>query len=326
MQSNLLFESDGQRRPLSRRTFMQYAGACTAGALLTSACKSNELSASPASSSNIACYGDSLTDGIGGTRISVLLTKNFPDRIIENYGISGQNALEIATRQGGQPLLLTLRDNGFAESSAVPVTNLSAPVLFTPDTDNTSTLSGTLDGVKCILTRTATGIGSTLTEAYTVTPLQATKRIIAPDTQFYLDSAQKTRSYIQTLWLGRNNVPNLTGVLDLINSCVLYLDAPRRFVVVGVLSAVNENAVANKAILEMNATLARNYPNYFVSSTPPSSAEMAALNYAPAQQDLADIAAGFIPRGMRVDGLHLTTVGSQLIATRIAALIKANNW
>lgn len=327
MQSKLLFGSSDRQR-ISRRTFMQCAGAYTAGALLTSSCKSGELDllASPTSSNNIACYGDSLTDGIGGTRISVLLTKNFPDRVIENYGISGQNALEIATRQGGQPLLLTINDNAFAGSAAVPVTNLSAQVLFTPDSDDTATLSGTLGGIKCILTRTSTGVAPNQIETYTVSPLLSTRQFIAPNTQFYLDTAQKTKSYIQTLWLGRNNLPTLAGVADLINSCVLYLDSPRRFVIIGVLSAVYESATVNRTILEMNNMLAQTYPVQYVSPKPPTAEEMSALGYTPTQQDLTDIAAGFIPRGMRLDGLHMTTVGYQLIASRIATLIKANNW
>ena len=149
---------------------------------------------------------------------------------------------------------------------------------------------------------------------------------IPANSHFYLDSAEKIKSSIQTLWLGRNNLPNLTGIDSLIESCVTYLDSPRRFVVIGILNAVGENASPLNSIAAMNAILAKNYPANFVPSRPPTTSELSALNYMASAQDHSDIAAGAILRGLRSDGLHLTTTGYQLITNGIVALINANNW
>ncbi|MVM34439.1 hypothetical protein GO755_30690 [Spirosoma sp. HMF4905] len=311
---------------LSRRSFLHDVGILTASGLLLDACKSQNEASLIATGTPIACYGDSLTDGFGGAKISALLATAFPGRVVENYGISGQTAQQIAARQGGQPLLLTLDGDAFAGTASVKVINLSARVLSTPDSNNTSTLTGTLGGIKCTLTRTATGVVPNQIETYTISPAVSTTQAITANTQFYLDSAEKTKSYIQTLWLGRNNLPNMTGVDALIDSCVAYLSSPRRFAVIGVLNAVGESTVTNNTILSMNALLAKNYPANFIPSTPPTVAEMAALNYTATAQDMNDIASGAIPRGMRYDGLHLNTTGYQLIANRIIILIKANNW
>lgn len=311
---------------LSRRSFLHHAGACTIGGLLVDACAPKDGGPVATTGTPIACYGDSLTDGFGGAKIPTLLASALPGRIVENYGISGQTAQQIAARQGGQPLLLTLDGNAFAGTTPVKITGLSARVLSTPDSNNTSTLTGRLGGVACTLTRTATGSAPNQIDTYTISPATSTTQAIPANTQFYLASAEKTKVYIQTLWLGRNNLPNLTGVDTLIASCISYLSNPRRFIVIGILNAVGESAAINTTILAMNALLIKNYPTNFAPSTPPTLAEMAALNYSATAQDLNDIAAGAIPRGMRYDNLHLNTIGYQLITNRIIALIKSNNW
>ena len=126
---------------LSRRSFLHHATAFTIGGILVDACAPTNEVPAVETEIPIACYGDSLTDGFGGAKISALLATAFPGRVVENYGISGQTAQQIAARQGGQPLLLTLEGNAFAGTAAVKITELSARVLSTPDSNNTSTLT-----------------------------------------------------------------------------------------------------------------------------------------------------------------------------------------
>ena len=279
---------------------------------------------------SIACYGDSLTSGFRGPKLSTLLAHSLPGRTIDNYGISGQTAQQIAARQGGQPALLTLDGNAFAGTTAVRVTNLSTPLLSTPDSTDTTTLSGTLNGTRCLLTRSVTGAYPSQTDVYTVSPVVSSTQAVPANSPFYPDSADTSRTFIQTLWLGRNNLPNLTGVDNLIDACVAYLIPPKRFVVIGVLNAVGENPTTGtayyQAILNMNALLAKTYPLNYVPSTPPTPAELAPLNYTATAQDITDMADGAIPRGMRSDQIHLNATGCQLIANRVVALIKDNDW
>ena len=67
--------------------------------------------------------GDSLTAGTGASDNSntypAILSKYLPNRVINNTAIGGQNAQQIASRQGGLPIFITLAGNSFAGSNAI---------------------------------------------------------------------------------------------------------------------------------------------------------------------------------------------------------------
>jgi len=279
----------------------------------------------------IECFGDSLTAGAGGTALATLLKNMLPGRLVLSRGIGGQTSAQVAARQGGSPtpITVTLTGNAFNGVTAVTLTAISNQFLSTPSDNNTRYMSGSINGVQCAIARTATGGPPSTTETYTVLPAYNTSAAVPAGSLFIPDDGFNARHSIQTLWLGRNDVPALTGVPALVAGCVAYMKPPRRFVVIGVLAALGEiNGSANKiAIDSVNAQLSAAYPSNFIAATPPSTAEMTAVGYTPTTQDNTDIANGVFPTGLRFDGnVHLTTQGYQIFANRVAAFLASNNW
>lgn len=279
----------------------------------------------------IECFGDSLTAGTGGTPLATLLRNVMPGRLILGHGIGGQNSAQIAARQGGNPTPVTvsLTGNAFNGVTAVTLTSISNQFLSTQADNTTRYMSGSINGIQCAIARTATGTAPSQVETYTVLPAYSTAVAVAAGSTFIPDDGFNARGNIQVLWMGRNDVPSLTGVAGLVANCVAYLTQPRRYAVIGVLAALGEiNGSSNKTAIDAaNAQLATAHGAQFIPSTPPTTAEMAAVGYTPTTQDNTDIANGVFPTGMRSDAnVHLTTQGYQVFANRLAAVVAANGW
>ncbi|RYF78449.1 MAG: SGNH/GDSL hydrolase family protein [Cytophagaceae bacterium] len=272
----------------------------------------------------VDCWGNSLTAGAGGTSYPTQLSWLFPNRLINNYGIGGQKIDQIAARQGGSPLSLTLTGNAFSGVTSVTLTGISTQLLSTAADQVTRTLSGVVLGIPCLLTRTAT----VSTEVYTLQPVQSQSTAIPAGSLFYPDVAFNAKNHINLFELGRNNVPSLSLLPATLDACISQMARPRRFLVIGVLNAVSETVgTANyTAIAAANAILAQKYGDNFVPMTPPTVAEQAALNYTPSAQALIEMAAGTIPTEMRADDVHLNTLGYALKTLRIGAKFGQFSW
>jgi lysophospholipase L1-like esterase len=280
-------------------------------------------------SNEISCWGDSLTQGAGSTGITGGLT--YPQhlnnilypRLIQNFGLGGQGMDAIASRQGAKPIYITLASNALGGGNDRSITSMSSQFLSNSDT-NAYYVSGIVNNVPCIITRTVVSS----VETYVIRGAQNSSASIPANSIFYPDSAYNALPTIQVWWWGRNNVPTLTGLDTLIDNAISIMPSPRRFLVIGVLPALNEiiGTVNYIAITAMNATLAANYPNNYIASTPPTTAEMNAIMYTPTTQDNIDIANGVFPTGMRNDNIHLNGYGYNIIANRVAKLINQYGW
>jgi lysophospholipase L1-like esterase len=277
----------------------------------------------------IETFGDSLIAGTGGTALHLLLQARMPGRLFLGHGIGGQTAEQISARQGGNPtpVQVTLTGNAFAGRGAVSAT-VTNQLISTPSDNTTRVISGSVNGIQCYLTRTATGTAPSQVETYNITPAYTTTAAVPAGSVFIPDDGFNALNSIQILWLGRNNVPLVTGVAALVAGCVGIMALPRRFVVMGILNALNEptGSANNNAIVAANATLAAAYPGQFVAVTPPTAAEMTAVGYTPTTQDNTDIANGTFPTGLRFDNVHLTTTGYQIIANRISNILTTQKW
>ncbi len=276
----------------------------------------------------IAAWGDSLTEGgLGGstpypTQLSTLL-----GRTVNNYGIDGQKAEQIVGRQGASTVTLSVEGNAFKGTAPVKITAISIPILYTTGAD-TRMVNGTVAGVPVTMTRTATGDAANLVETYTLTPRAASTTSVPANSVFTPDDAVASKGSVQILWMGRNDVPALSGVAALIDKAVRYIDAPARFLVIGVPPSLKEpKSSANyKLIDSLNADLAARYPDNYISVMPPTDAEMAAIGYTPTGNDRTDIANGLFPTGMHSNDVHFNTQGYQIIVNRIAARLKEKGW
>ncbi|WP_018622139.1 hypothetical protein [Spirosoma luteum] len=276
----------------------------------------------------IAAWGDSLTEGGqgGGTpypqQLSTLL-----GRTVNNYGIDGQKAEQIVGRQGASTVTLSVEGNAFKGTAPVKVTAISIPILYTTGTD-TRMVTGTVAGVPVTMTRTASGDGANRVETYTLTPKAASTTSVPANSVFTPDDAVASKGSVQILWMGRNDVPALSGVPALIDKAIGYIDAPARFLVIGVPFSLKEpKSTANYKLIEsFNADLAARYLGNYVSIMPPTDAEMAAVGYSPTGEDRTYITNGQFPIGLHRDDIHFRTQGYQIIVNRIAAKLKEKGW
>ena len=281
-------------------------------------------------SQEINCFGDSLTLGEAGNATPYpksLMDKLFP-RLLINQGIGGQKTEQIAARQGGKPIFVTLNGNTFVGSNTISITNINIEFLSTAANTTTAYSSGILAGVHCLIIRTVvSGV-----ETYTVRPSSSSNTAVPVKTRFYPDSASNAKPTIQIFWYGRNDVffgsTSLVNVPAYIDDSIEFMQKPRRFLTIGILPALTEIiGTANyNSILSVNNTVKANYPNNYIESTPPTVSEMDAINYIPTTQDNIDIANGVFPSGMFYDNVHITTNGYMIIANRIYKKLVEYNW
>lgn len=269
-------------------------------------------------------FGDSLTQGAGGTSAPTQLASLLHPRYINNWGIGGQTMEQIAARQGGKPVFITISGNAFNGTSPVAITAISTQLLSTPADATAKYISGMVAGVPCRIMRT---VVSTV-ETYVIVPGSTSTAQVPANSIFYPDQGFNARKSIQGLWLGRNNVPNVSGLPDLLDSCIAQIDRPRRFFIIGVSNGLTEitGTTNYNAIMAVNNILRASYPKNYIESTPPTVGEMAAMGYTPSSQDNIDIANNTIPTGMRSDAIHFNTSGYQLIANRCHELFKRYGW
>lgn len=281
-------------------------------------------------SSEINCFGDSLTQGagaissVGDLGYAEQLANLLYPRLVINQGIGGQTMEQIACRQGAMPIYLTISGNALNGNNNVSITNISNQFLSTLADTATRYASGILNGVPCLITRT---VVSTV-ETYVIRGANTSVAKIPVNSIFYPDSSFNALPTIQLLWWGRNNLPNLTGLDSLIEKAITIMPSPRRFIVIGVLAGQGEiiGTVNYTAITNMNAILLSNYPNNYIPTTPPTLLEMSEILYTPNAQDNIDISNGIFPSGMRYDGIHLNGLGYRIIANRVSKLINQYNW
>lgn len=284
--------------------------------------------------SSITCFGDSLTAGTGGTDLATLLRRLLPNRLINNAGIGGQTAAQIAARQGGLPIDVTIAGDAFAGAGAVSVTAISTTLLSTPAENNTRYGSGSIGSLQCFLIRTAAGGPPSTSETYTITPVYSSTGAVPAKTRFIPDSAINARHDIQVIWVGRNNVGGaVSSVPGLVEDMVDYMATPKRAVVVGILAGTSETIGSGSTRTDLDAAnqaLEETWGDVFVTADPPSVAEMTAVGYTATSGDNTQITNGVWPDGLRSDGsgnrVHLTTQGYQIFANRIAAVIGAQGW
>lgn len=285
--------------------------------------------------STIDCFGHSLMHGDGnlsGMTPPAQLQSLFPARIVNNRGIGGQVSAQIASRQGGLPVTLTVAGNSLpANYAAASVTSISSQMLSTGADNAARYHSGQINGNPCVLERLATGGPPSTTETYNIYNGVGSAVAIPARALFIPDDGWNARHSVQVLWMSNNDdLSNLTGPLANVAACYAYVSEPKRVVVVGEHSNPSSaiGSLHYNQVQALNAALQATYPVY-VTSDPPTDAEMTAVGYTPTTQDRTDIGNGVWPVGLRSGGgdtVHLVDAGYQIMGNRIGAAITANGW
>ncbi|RVT99746.1 hypothetical protein EOD41_14980 [Mucilaginibacter limnophilus] len=276
--------------------------------------------------------GDSLTSGSA--------TSNYPRFLgrllnvsIYNNGIGGQTAQQIAGRQGGLPLNITIENNKIDGGSKVNVIEITSeiagetvPNWFLNSSSDAARMRGTVNGVACEIVRKGS--------QYIIRSLDKTSLVIQPRALFIPDDGRKQNNCIGIYWIGRNNInlkpssdSTIYGVIEIAAKMVAY-NKSGKYLVVGILNSIGEikgTRGYNRAMLT-NQKLEVIYGQHFVPMTPPTDEEMLAVNYRPTDEDRVYIANGVFPKGLRRDATHFNDTGNELIAKRIYKYFKANGY
>ncbi|SEC23940.1 hypothetical protein FIV41_20970 [Pseudomonas marginalis] len=281
---------------------------------------------------DLLCVGDSLTANSSQVTWREQLAPLISARTIVNGGIGGQTSRQIAARFGAGCALLTVTGNQIPASGSVAVTALSTLPLSTPATNSgTFTLKGTLGGIQGTLTCEHSEAGDE-SDAYTFTRDAAGEaRYSAPRSPFVPDVPGEG-FYTQIIWMGRNNLDNVEQIKSDIRAMVgVQKTAEKRYLIItpplggnptpgastgeGVGTSTYNNCVA----LEDWATT--EYGDRVIKIRE----WLMQFNNGSAD-DLDDVAKGVVPRSLRLDIIHNTTISNGHIARRIAYEINRRSW
>ncbi|EPK7525538.1 hypothetical protein P7S38_002392 [Klebsiella variicola] len=296
-------------------------------------------------------YGDSKTAGTGGTpyptQLAALIGNGFTQN---NYGIGGQVSTQIAMRMGAVPTYLTVTGNAIpAANSSVTITQINnvsataAPaypsqdkrLLSTQSNNTTYTLDGWICGVKCRITRTASGANdNTKTEAYSLTALTGTGVRCLPGSLFVPDYALQDYSD-REMWIcaGINDFrsgattsadydADVATIKSSVDAMVDFAEKSGRNVILFGLTTDNYSiefygGIRYPRILELNYYWSQKYPNYYARGNNGLDLRetlIAAYNSSIAQ-DVIDYGEDITPSSLRSDNRHPNTAGYGIYAS-----------
>ncbi|KRA97765.1 hypothetical protein ASD83_11770 [Devosia sp. Root685] len=271
--------------------------------------------------SGIVAWGDSLTASAGATGGStgsatypaVAQTLFSPRRAVLRQGMGGQTSTQIAARMNALPILVTVSGGAIPASGAVALTDKSINILVNSG-GYAGTMRGWLAGVEGTMSTDGSGNWSfARSVAGTSVPVEA-------NTRFICAWGQYLRAYTAWLWLGRNGAQAGRTVLGDIAAAVASL-GHSRYLIGGILPSTADSGAGLTQLATLNAQLASAYGDRFVNL---HSVLSAAANGSP--EDASDVAAGFVPRSLRSDHLHLNDAGYALVAQAFHAAHMAKGF
>ncbi|HGP3881196.1 hypothetical protein AAHT96_14470 [Klebsiella pneumoniae] len=296
-------------------------------------------------------YGDSKTAGTGGTpyptQLAALIGNGF---VQNNYGIGGQKSGQIAMRMGAIPTYITVDGNAIpAANSTVTITQFNgasataAPtypsqdrrILSTNSDNTTRTLDGWICGVKCRITRTASGDNNnTKTEMYTLTALEGTGVRCLPGSLFVPDYAMQDYSD-REMWIcaGINDFragastsadydDDVAAIKANVDALIAFAEKSGRNILLFGLTADNYypvefyGGIRYQRILEINYYWSQKYPAYYVRGNNGLDLRetLVAAYDSSIAQDVTDYGNDITPSSLRSDDRHPNTAGYGIYA------------
>ncbi|VAP46039.1 flagellar biosynthesis, cell-distal portion of basal-body rod [Klebsiella pneumoniae] len=296
-------------------------------------------------------YGDSKTAGTGGTpyptQLAALISNGF---VPNNYGIGGQKSGQIAMRMGAIPTYITVDGNAIpAANSTVTITQFNgasataAPtypsqdrrILSTNSDNTTRTLDGWICGVKCRITRTASGSNNnTKTEVYALTALEGTGVRCLPGSLFVPDYAMQDYSD-REMWIcaGINDFragastsadydDDVAAIKANVDALIAFAEKSGRNILLFGLTADNYypvefySGIRYQRILEINYYWSQKYPAYYVRGNNGLDLRetLVAAYDSSIAQDVTDYGNDITPSSLRSDDRHPNTAGYGIYA------------
>ncbi|MCO7512411.1 hypothetical protein NJH77_24490, partial [Serratia fonticola] len=295
-------------------------------------------------------YGDSIVAGSGGTpfpqQLAELIGNGFTST---NYGIGGQKSGQIAMRMGAKPTYLTLSGdavptngqsvsitqiNGVSATAAPTYPFMDVRLLSTNSNNTTNTLDGLICGVKCRITRTASGPNTDAkVEVYTLTALEGTGVRCLPGSLFVPLYAMQDHSSSE-MWIcaGINDYRSgattsadydndVNAIKENIDAMVNFAERSGRKVLIFSLTNGNyavelKDGIRYPKILEVNYYLSQKYPGYYVRSDSALDVreKMVSSYNSSIPQDVIDFGNDITPSSLRSDNRHPNTAGYAIYA------------
>jgi len=270
----------------------------------------------------IAAFGDSMTNGYlgGGPTYPIALASALGVEV-QNFGIPSQTSHEIALRQGGLQITLTVTGNSIPATASVAVTAYSPSDTWR--SGFTWSFAGTLAGIDGTLTK-----ASDNTWSFTRTAA-GTAAACPPGTVFVPATEKPYDSWIQILWSGRNNVNTAVVKADTDAMVANLTPQNKQFLILSVFNGQNEpsGSAGYNNVAAVNAALAAAYPNNYVDLRAwIINSGLAAAGITPTAADTTAISEDRIPPSLMVDNLHLTGTGYTIIGTYLASVIRAKGY
>jgi lysophospholipase L1-like esterase len=272
---------------------------------------------SPLRNALIAAWGDSLTAATGTT----LANKNYPNAAADRLnvlmfplvrGLGGQTSTQIAARQGGRQVLVSVTGDQIPASGAVTVPTKNINVLTNAGAFS-GTIKGSIAGVPGTMSTDASGNWTfTRTASGSATPAPA-------GTHFILDEAVAFQGYNQWICSGTNNPDDPDTVIADIDAMIAYC-GHTDYRIVSPLPSTLWSAPILASYETLMTRLRARYGARFVDAR---AALQAANDGSP--NDLADIAAGYTPRSLRSDEVHLNGNGYEIMGFAVAASYPASD-
>lgn len=269
----------------------------------------------------VATYGDSMTQGnLNGAKPWQGPMAELVPVPITNYGVSGQTSTEVALRNGGLDVWVTVANNTILASGAVNVN----VILPSGQWRNGSAwnFAGSLGGIPGVLRKAANGDWIFTRNA------SGTALRIPPESRFI--SSQSVGAMVgRILWAGRNNLTLATVVRDI---QAMVEDAKRNgapYLVLPVFNSTTEPSGSSgyNTVMAINAALEQAHgPNYYDIRGFLIRHGLAVSGISPTVDDTSAIAQDRIPASFMADTLHLNTAGNLALGQRLAYVTTQKGW
>lgn len=283
----------------------------------------------------VAFFGDSLFDGWprppflvdrSNSLPGVFATQN-PGITVYNGGRTGQTADEIAIRQGGLVLRVTVVGGSIPASGGVEVTGVG---IYGWQTDRTWDCVGVLNGIPGTISRVASTLTFTRTTAGSAT---ATAGVV----DFLSTPGLTYRNNVQIIMPGRNDIGWTSPAGDVVDRVVTagiammesFPSLHRRALLFGPTTSTAEVAgtTGHTQAVEIGDAFRRLYPEQYFDFRSWLVYEcIYELGITPTTGDLSNMANDTVPPSIMTDAIHYSPATAGRGAAKAKSLLLARGW
>lgn len=282
-----------------------------------------------APNSNIRALGDSLTEASVSYRTQLLPFLINKNRTIYNDGIGGQNSQQIASRSGAISTLAGMNvGNSYLDSSGstLVVPSTVRPLSAPSRTSGVSSLKGWVEGVYGTLA--CAHAPNSSDDTYTFTRDSTGARVYCiPGTPWRPEIGDKDKS-LSIIWMGTNNIGQVQTIINDYKKVISGINSSEpRFIL---LTPINSSPVTAGVApdishvpdaIAVESALTLEYGDRVLNVRP----WLAQFSNGSAD-DQSDVLAGCVPRSLKIDAVHLSSVAQGYIAEWIAQQINYRGW